>query len=339
MTLNVTLNLIRKYSCLIALFLISQILILSFNYFNIGSGAVSSQVKIAAVKPSFTAAAYLHDPPAFYDFYDKYKQVIDEQGNVTEDLNYLTSKVPTESSLFHPEIFTDLPTHIKKILPNAEISIIDDSDVHRGAIFKKNNSGLEINSYDILILGVNEYVTQQEYDNLKKFVFNGGTLMVLTGGLLFAEVRYNEATDSVTLVNGHGWNFDGKVAQKGLRERWENETRHWMGSNLYDHYYYENDYNILYNNPFNFTGRDLGEEQYYDKTNPNIKILVNYNSSDPRYPIATYELNYGKGKSIVFGLAAEDIISRPCIETCQMFFRLMDDLILNHAIPSHSKKK
>ena len=334
------LNAIRNYSCLIAIFLITQILMLnSVNYFNIGSGTPSSEVKIAAVKPSFTAAAYLHDPPAFYDFYDKHKQERAERRNVTVDLNYLTSKIPDKTPYYHPEIFKDLPMHIKKILPDSEISIINDTDVHNGNIFKNKNSGHDINLYDILLLGTNEYVTQQEYNNLKKFVSNGGTLMVLTGGVLYAEVRYDKATDSVTLVKGHGWNFDGKVAHAGLRERWENETRHWMGSNLYDHYYYEKDYNILYNNPFNFTGRDLGEEQYYDKTNPNIKILVNYNSSDLRYPIATYELNYGKGKSIVFGLAAEDIISRPCIETCQKFFRLMDDLLLNHAIPSHIKQK
>jgi hypothetical protein len=311
----------------------------SVNYFNIGSGAANSEIKIAAVKPSFTAAAYLHDPPAFYDFYDKHKHDLAERRNVSVDLNYLTSKIPDKTPYYHPEIFKDLPMHIKKILPDAEISIINDTDVHNGNIFKNKNSGHDINLYDILLLGTNEYVTQQEYNNLKKFVSNGGTLMVLTGGVLYAEVRYDKATDSVTLVNGHGWDFDGKVAHEGLRERWENETRHWMGSNLYDHYYYEKDYNILYNNPFNFTGRDLGEEQYYDKTNPNIKILVNYSSSDSRYPIATYELNYGKGKSIVFGLAAEDIISRPCIETCQKFFRLMDDLLLNHAIPSYIKQK
>ena len=75
----------------------------------------------------------------------------------------------------------------------------------------------------------------------------------------------------------------------------------------------ESDYHQLYNNPFNFTGEGGGEEQYYDKTNPNIRILLDYNSSDPRYPIATYELQYGKGKTMVIGLAAEDILD-PCLE-------------------------
>jgi len=324
---------IRNYSCLIGILLIILIsMSTSIIYFTNVSASVNSQAKIAEVKPTFTAAAYRHDPPAFYDFYRLHKQDREERKNVTKDLNYLTSKIPKESPLFFPEIFIDVPLHIKKILPNANISIISDADVHKGAIFKKNSAGQYINLYDILILGVNEYVTQQEYDNLKKFVSNGGTLMVLTGGSLFAEVRYNEGNNSVTLVNGHEWKFDGKVAQRSIRERWVNETRQWLGSNVYDHYYYQKDYNILYNNPFNFTGRDLGEEQYYDRTNPEIKILLNYNSSDARHPIATYELKYGKGKSIVIGLPAEDIISNPCVKPCQRFFGLIDDLILNHAL-------
>jgi hypothetical protein len=325
---------------MIGIFLVTQYIFLTIhNSIYFGYSVSDPQLNIAVVKPTFTAAAYIHNPPAFYDFYHKYDKERIQGKNVIDNVNYLTSKIPKESSLYHPEIFGDLPSHIKDILPNAKISIISDADVHKGAIFKKNNSGQEINAYDILLLGVNEYVTQQEYDNLKKFVSNGGTLMVLTGGILYAEVRYDEATNSVTLVKGHKWAFDGKVAHGDVGERWENETRQWLGSNLYDHYYYEKDYNILYNNPFNFTGRDLGEEQYYDKNNPNIKVLLNYNSSDPRYPIATYELNYGKGKSIVIGLAAEDIISNPCVQTCQKFFKLIDNLLINHALPSHMSSR
>lgn len=135
-------------------------------------------------------------------------------------------------------------------------------------------------------------MTQQEYSNIKTFVSNGGTLIVHTGNVFYAEVRYNEPGNSVTLVTGHYWTFDGKVAQEGVGERWENETKNWLGSNFYNHYYYEKEYHQLYNNPFKFTGEELGEEQYYDISNPHIKVVLNYNSADPRYP--SYELNYGK---------------------------------------------
>ena len=159
--------------------------------------------------------------------------------------------------------------------------MLSDIDVHRGAIFENNGAGEHVNKYDIVMLGISEYVTQQEYDNLKEFVSNGGTFIVLTGGIFFAEVRYDEIANSVTLVKGHHWAFDGKVAQKDIGERWKKETRQWLGSNFYEHYYYEKEYHILYNNPFNFTGRDLGEEQYYDKNNPKINVILDYNSSDP----------------------------------------------------------
>ena len=211
-------------------------------------------------------------------------------------------------------------------------------DAHEGTIFN-NRTATSGNYYDVLILGHQEYVTQNEYDNLKQFVANGGTLIITTGNVFYAEVMYDKTIQSVTLVNGHNITFDGNVAHKGIAERWKNETKNWLGSNFYPVYYGENDYHHLNNNPFNFTGEGGGEEQYYDKSNPNIRIILDYNSSDPRYPIATYELNYGKGKSIVVGLAAEDILSIRCHEMCQKFFNFIDELILDHVLPFYGHRK
>ena len=50
------------------------------------------------------------------------------------------------------------------------------------------------NKYDILILGHQEYVTQQEYANLKHFVANGGTLVLMDGNVFYAEVKYDRNT-------------------------------------------------------------------------------------------------------------------------------------------------
>ena len=41
------------------------------------------------------------------------------------------------------------------------------------------NSDSSNNAYDIIILGHQEYLTQQEYDNLRHFVANGGTMIIL----------------------------------------------------------------------------------------------------------------------------------------------------------------
>lgn len=294
----------------------------------------NTKFHIALVENSFTGAAYRYQ--GFYDFYDKHRDDLSSGKIVKEDLNYLTAKIPKYSLQYQPSLLEDLSAHLKQLLHNSEISFITDVDVHEGNIFN-NNTASSGNKYDILVLGHQEYVTQSEYDNFKKFVSNGGTLMILTGNVFYAEVKYDEATNSVTLLNGHGLQFDGKSAQTGVEERWANETKQWLGSNFYPIYYGEDDYHKLYNNPFNFTGEGGGEEQYYDKTNPNIRILLDYNSSDPRYPIATYELKYGKGKTIVIGLASEDILD-PCFQACQKFYKMINNLFLNNAIPSCQSK-
>ena len=155
--------------------------------------------------------------------------------------------------------------------------------------------------YDILILGHQEYVTQQEYDNLKHFVSNGGTLVLMDGNVFIAQVRYDRNTHTITLVKGHGWAYNGKSAWKSVGERWTNETSQWIGSNSFCFSCYV----TFANNPFHYRHH---EEQYL--TNPNDLILLNYHASasinQPKivHPlIATYELNYQKGKVIALGIA------------------------------------
>lgn len=293
------------------------------------SGANEIQ-SIGMVKNTFTAAAYSHH--AFYDFYQVNRRVQSGE-NITENLNYLTSIVPDKHKQIHPELFEVLPGHIRQLLPHINLSLITDSDVHGGRIFNIDSEGKTSNAYDVLMLGHQEYVTQQEYSNIKKFVSNGGTLFVLTGNVFYVEVNYDPESNTVTLVEGHDWSFDGKTAQRGVNERWEDETRRWLGSNFYPIYHNEKEYHKLANNPFNFTGAGAGEEQYYDIDNPNINILLDYRSHDSKYPIATYELNYGKGKVIVIGLPTETLIAdeERCDLGCQRFFSFFDDLLINHA--------
>ena len=67
-------------------------------------------------------------------------------------------------------------------------------------------------------------MTQKEYDNLKHFVENGGTLILLDGNVFYAQVSYDKYHHTITLVKGHGWAFNGKSAWKSVSERWANET-------------------------------------------------------------------------------------------------------------------
>ena len=102
---------------------------------------------------------------------------------------------------------------------------------------------------------------------------------------------------TITLIKGHGWAFNGKSAWKRVGERWENETSQWVGSN---YLCYQCVTRFAYD-PFRYTAH---EEQYV--ANPKDIILLDYNASLPsslqpaKYVIATYELNYQKGKVISF---------------------------------------
>jgi hypothetical protein len=179
------------------------------------------------------------------------------------------------------------------------------------------------NKYDILILGHQEYVTQQEYDNLKHFVANGGTLALMDGNVFYVEVKYDKNIHTITLVKGHGWAYNGKSAWKSVGERWANETSQWVGSNSFCF-----SCNITFaNNPFQYRHH---EEQYV--TNPNDLILLNYNTSiskkqhitlDPQ--IATYELNYHRGKVLALGIYSDYIIAN------SKFYKYFDSLLLKYA--------
>ena len=286
-----------------------------------GSGS-NRRFNIALIKPTFTAAAY---NSAFYKFYFLFIHA-SARTNITTHLNLLSSKIPkqlTPSSSASTLSF--LPRHLKTLLPHSNIDVLTDADVDNGSpIFIKN--GITSNRYDILIVGHEEYVTQKEYDNLKQFVANGGTLIVLDGNPFFAQIKYNSNTDIVTLVKGHGWAFNGKSAWKSVNERWKKETSQWLGSN---YLCYLCKITFL-NNPFGYKHH---EEQYL--TNPNDKILMNYNavvmSTKKYHPpvarpvIATYKLNYQKGKVIVLGIYSDDVISN------SKFDKFFDGLLLQHA--------
>lgn len=274
--------------------------------------------KIALVKPTFTDAAYHTN--AFYYFYKMYKNV-PENTNVTTNLNMFTSNLSSkqEGHVLNVYAMLDLIKNLKWITNNSNITILSDQEVDSKLIFTKNGSNL----YDIIILGHQEYVTQDEYDNLKKFVSNGGTMILLDGNAFYAQVKHDTSTNQITLVKGHGWAFNGKSAWKSVDERWENETSQWVGSN-----YLCALCRVSYlDNPFGYLHH---EENYI--TNPSDIILLNYpvSNSETNIPkkivVATYELNYNKGKVIALGLYSDDIINKG------VFDRFFDSLLVKYAL-------
>jgi hypothetical protein len=149
------------------------------------------------------------------------------------------------------------------------------------------------------------------------------TLVLMDGNVFIAEVKYYRNAHTITLVKGHGWAYNGKSAWRSVGERWMNETSQWIGSNSYCYSCYV----TFVNNPFQYGHH---EEQYV--TNPNDLILLNYHAftsiKQPKilHPlIATYELNYQKGKVLVLGIYSDDIIANG------KFTKYFDSLLLKYA--------
>jgi hypothetical protein len=238
-------------------------------------------------------------------------------------MSYQPSKNQIESNECPCDLIVE---HLKWLNPQYNVSVLRDENVHNYShMFTENGT----NKYDVIILAHHEYVTQQEYDNLKQFVANGGTMILFDGNVFYAEVKYDEKTNKISLVKGHGWAFNGKSAWKSVDERWLNESSEWIGSNYLCCYH-----DTLYfaNNPFNYTH---DEEQYI--TNPDAKILLDYNATllknrngttNVTYPkVATYEFDYKKGKVIGLGIYSDDLLWA----NNEKFMRFFDSLLYKYA--------
>jgi hypothetical protein len=270
-----------------------------------------SESKIGFVLPTFTMAAYAEN--AFYTFFKKYAHV-KENEFVTSDIGSLSSiLLNSEESFNHNKAFGlhKLTDYTSFLLPNADLTYLADQDIHNGFIFAQDNS----NFYDILILGHVEYLTQQEYNNFKKFVENGGTIILFDANTFYTEVDYDPINNKISLVKGHSWSFDGEKAWRDIRERWADETTEWVGSN----FICSQCVITFNNNPFSYTHH---EENYV--TNPNVKILLDYEAQSKfNFKIAAHELKYGLGKVIGLGIFGSDVVDN------NNFLKFYEEIILS----------
>jgi hypothetical protein len=325
-----------------------------------GEDNARSPLRIAFVKPSFTYAAYQLN--GFYNFYQKYRHLSDETTNITTDLNLLTVKVPDKTYLTYRDDPSDTPRvpsqqhYYEKLRELVEqkassfssqdlamdIADITDKEVHEGNIFDSSGN----NAYDILFLFHQEYVTQAEYDNLKKFVVQNGGIIVFNDANIFTvEVKYDSTDNTITLVRGHGWAYDDRIgsAWHAESERWLEENEQWVGSNFIE--IPANDEDVTFsNNPFNYSH---SEEQIV--TNPNDEIIFDFGvMEDVSYEIdkddkidniqhfpdfgkvAAYEMMSGKGKVINIGIFAHKL------EDNEAFLDFYDEEILSRALDKSS---
>jgi hypothetical protein len=311
-----------------------------------------SPLRVAFVKPSFTFAAYQLN--GFYNFYEKAREQAGGTTDVRTDLDLLTVRVPDGPYLNYKDDPFDSPripsqqqyydtlrelVEEKSSSQNLDIDIADitDKEVDEGSIFDSAGN----NVYDVLFLFHQEYVTQAEYDNLKKFVVqNGGTIIFNDANIFTVEVSYNSGTNTVTLVRGHGWAYNGNSVWRAESERWLNENQQWVGSNFIEISANENV--TFSNNPFNY---DHSEEQIV--TNPNAIIIFDFGvvehtqyeigeqiDKEEDFPnfgkVAVYEMNSGKGEVINIGIFAHKLKDN------EAFLSFYEKEILSRAIDMSS---
>jgi N,N-dimethylformamidase beta subunit-like protein len=300
--------------------------------------------RIAFVNPVFTEAAYAAN--AFYDFYAKYKNL--PWGRiVTTDVNMLTAPIEKSDQVDPYSSYDDnrnlskfsniapdnnhimiLNERLKKELPTTFFTVIRNEDVHNGYIFDRQYK----NAYDVLILSHEEYATDSMYNNYKKFVRDGGTIIFLDANMFYAEVKYDKNNKTITLIKGHDWEYDGRSAKKSVGERWFYENRDWIGSNFLVSNLKEKIY--FKNNPFNYTHF---EENYV--SNPNASILLNYEIETPHsiphmenVTVATYDFKFGNGKVIATGLYGQNLVNNTA------FLHFFESLLLDSIDKTNTTK-
>jgi hypothetical protein len=121
----------------------------------------ANRPSIAIVVPVFTTAAY---NDVFYIFYKHYQSAKVGQ-NITKNLYLLSAKITSPKSRVISAVAASsnslpyLVKHLELAVPKANLSVVTDVDADSGSIFTNNLN--TTNRYDILILGHQEYVTQQ----------------------------------------------------------------------------------------------------------------------------------------------------------------------------------
>jgi hypothetical protein len=274
---------------------------------------------IAFVEDTFTQAAYDKSFYMFYEIYYPYIENTVRPSNFTKYTDLLYSKLIENSK--NSSGTHQIVNHLKWLTPKSTIDVLGDEDVHNGSsLFRANGT----NVYDLIMLDHLEYVTRQEYDNLKRYVANGGILMLLAGNTFYAEVEYDENARTIRLVNGHDFAFNEKTAWKGEKERWAEESSEWVGSNYACCFGWDF---TFHNDPFGITHV---EEQSIK--NPKAKILLDYNVTvdkpDSRqHVIATYELEYKEGKVIGLGLYTVNKLFDN-----ERFLRFFDSLLYQYVL-------
>lgn len=329
MTWRGSLNVFGKFQCLV-------VLVLALSVFATGrvqtnAQPASSQVNsnltrspaIVFVRPVFTAAAYRGYPnQSFYGFYKRFSNV-SQNTIVKADLNLLNTSVKRDDwgkSEGLAEFLRSKAAKDTDLFGN--VTILSDIEISEGKLF---DPASRERSFDVAVLGFTEYVTASEYQNYERFVETGGGLFFLDACNFLAEVKYNPQANTVSLVKGHGWEFNGTAAWKGPSHRWSIENTNWVGSNyalFYKMGYQMNGAIANTTQPLSVLLRTAFGQRVFSSyvaheenaiANSTDKVIAYWIISGLKshlLTVAVYEHAYQKGLIIHTGIFGSDLISK-----------------------------
>lgn len=290
---------------------------------------VPSTLKIALIKPVFTATPYSQYAfGSFYAFYHKYGMV---NGNITTNLDWLNTSVSSGMrynsgwghSLGLYSFLTSQNAQRCGLNLGKNLFILSDINVSDGALFYKNGSP----KFDVVVVGFSEYTTLNQYDAYKQFVASGGKLILMSSDNFEVRVDYSHATNHESLVRGHGWLFNGKSAwhdpwnasSSDPWNPWNVDEINWIGSTLCCfHRFNYNGAAVNQSNPMGallqrmfghkvFTSYQSHEENAIRNMSHTQIVATFINKSGTL--VASYVHEYKKGTVVSLSVFGTDIVS------------------------------
>jgi hypothetical protein len=193
---------------------------------------IPSNHTIAIVRPIFTSTPYSQYAYAsFYGFYKKYLHVA---GNITTDLDWLNTSIRSgigyNSGWGHSGAFYTFLTSTAAencgISLGKNLFVVDDIQVDRGALLNPDGSP----RYSAVVIGHEEYVTQAEFDQFRRYVAAGGRLIAMSSNMFYVKITFNPRTSFETFVVGHGYAYNGHSAWHSGFWPFNKSLSGWFGS-------------------------------------------------------------------------------------------------------------
>ena len=193
---------------------------------NVSATYAKKYPMIAFVKPVFTTSAYAN---AFYLYY---------QNTSLDPKKYLITTVKyTWDDQRDTQIIAGI---LSAGYPSNRTTVITDIDIHNNDLYYANGSL----KYAVLVFFHSEYVTIQEYEDTYTFIARGGNVLLLDGNAFYAIVAYHATSNTIMLVHGHGYTFNGSTvttipARNFYLDKSFINTTNWIGS-TYSYYNFDN---------------------------------------------------------------------------------------------------